>query len=650
MKHIIALSAAFALCSALSESSFGQITITQSDMPAPGTIVYSANDTSGASSPGPAGASQSWNFSTLLTHTADTLLYYPSANTPYENDFPGSNLAITDSTSYQYYRNDSSAFSDKGFHTIAGALGAVNAAFNPPQKFITYPSTYNTAFSDSSNYVILAPYSPPPPDSVRFVARIIYSSIIDGWGTLTTPSGTFSTVRQKYITKEIDSIFIKFFGGWQFYQEQISNDTIFRWFANNKKYPVLTMTKRESNPKWVAKYQTINASCSLSVSVATTNQTLPSLNNGTATATASGGTTPYFYQWNTGATTAGITGLAPGTYSVNASDSAGCVAVGFAVIQAYPCSVLATTSATAETSVGANNGTATVTASGGSTPYSYSWSNSKTTQTITGLAPAIYYVTVTDSIGCKAMVQAKVDSFLCTLSASVSKTDETSAGGNNGTATVTASGGKTPYSYSWSNGKTTSNITGLTPGTYFVTVTDSSGCKATGQATVNAFVCTLSASVTKTNETQSGANNGTATVTASGGTSPYSYSWSNGKTTSNITGLSPGTYSVTVTDNKNCKAYDTDTILAGPSGFAETSSQNHFMLYPVPASNEFMVSVSYAAELELKDITGKTVQRFVVSGNTSVLNISHLPPGIYFYLLKDSKGNLTNKGKISVVR
>jgi gliding motility-associated-like protein len=133
----------------------------------------------------------------------------------------------------------------------------------------------------------------------------------------------------------------------------------------------------------------------------------------------------------------------------------------------------------------------------------------------------------------------------------------------NGTATATVSGGIAPYTYSWSNGATTANISSLCAGTYTVTVTDNGGCSMTAQATVTNNGSTISVQATSTNEICQNACDGTATAAISGGTTPYTILWSTSASTASISNLCPGTYTVTVTDNGGCSASASATILAG---------------------------------------------------------------------------------------
>jgi len=123
---------------------------------------------------------------------------------------------------------------------------------------------------------------------------------------------------------------------------------------------------------------------------------------------------------------------------------------------------------------------------------------------------------------------------------------------NTGSVDLTVSQGSGSYSYLWSNTAITQDISFVASGTYAVTVTDvGSSCSATDQRTVNQ-PSVLAVSISKTDETCSGLGNGSATATPSGGTSPYTYSWSNGRSTALVTGLTSGSYNITVTDSKSC--------------------------------------------------------------------------------------------------
>ncbi|MEZ4960129.1 MAG: GEVED domain-containing protein [Saprospiraceae bacterium] len=141
-----------------------------------------------------------------------------------------------------------------------------------------------------------------------------------------------------------------------------------------------------------------------------------------------------------------------------------------------------------------------------------------------------------------------------------SKTNVSCNGGNNGSATVNTTNGTAPFTYAWSNGATGATVSNLAAGSYSVTSTDSQGSTGTLNVLITQPAAIL-ANLSSTNETSASANNGTATVAPTGGTPPYSISWSNGATTAAITNLDSGTYGVTVTGSGGCTATSSVTII-----------------------------------------------------------------------------------------
>ncbi|WP_417876761.1 SprB repeat-containing protein, partial [Winogradskyella sediminis] len=143
----------------------------------------------------------------------------------------------------------------------------------------------------------------------------------------------------------------------------------------------------------------------------------------------------------------------------------------------------------------------------------------------------------------------------CTMTASISaQTNVACNGGATGSLTVSPVNGTAPYTYLWDDGsaQTTATATGLSAGTYEVTVIDINGCIATASATITQPTSVLSASGVATHVSCNGGSNGTVDLTVTGGTAPYTYAWSNTATTEDMVGLMAGTYNVTVTDANGC--------------------------------------------------------------------------------------------------
>lgn len=292
----------------------------------------------------------------------------------------------------------------------------------------------------------------------------------------------------------------------------------------------------------------------LKVTTTSVNVTCNGDKTGTATATVTGGTKPYSYSWNSNPvqTTATATGLAAGNYTVTVVDLNGGKTTGTVTIS-EPTLLTVNTTAVNASSCTATDGSVTTNVSGGTTPYTYSWSNGKTTSAITGVPAGTYSLTVTDANNCKQSTTSTVNCTSATLSVTVNGSNITCFGNKDGSATALASG-TPPYSYTWSTTpvQTTSKAVGLAAGSYTVTVKDATN--ATKSASVNITSPTeLTVDLTATPVSSCSGNDGSITTLVSGATPPYMYSWNNGGTTSNITGLSSGSYTVKITDANGCQ-------------------------------------------------------------------------------------------------
>ncbi|HNL05932.1 MAG TPA: SprB repeat-containing protein [Chitinophagales bacterium] len=298
--------------------------------------------------------------------------------------------------------------------------------------------------------------------------------------------------------------------------------------------------------------------CNLSATATGTPVSCNGGNDGTASATPSGNLSSVTYLWNNGETTASISDLTVGTYTVTVTESATCTAVAIYDVTQPPLMDITCTK-TDVTTNGGSDGTASVNATGGTSPYTYLWNSGETTSSISGKTSGNYTVTVTDDNGCTAMCNSTIQEPGCNLSATATGTPVSCNGGSDGTASATPSGNLSSVTYLWNNGETTASISGLTAGTYTVTVTESATCTAIAIYDVTQPPL-MDITCTKTDVTTNGGSDGTASVNATGGTSPYTYLWSSGETTSSISGKPSGTYTVTVTDDNGCTAMCNSTI------------------------------------------------------------------------------------------
>ena len=302
---------------------------------------------------------------------------------------------------------------------------------------------------------------------------------------------------------------------------------------------VQDLTTRDA---YIARY-----GCFDSLSISSTPVTCYGGNNGIATVTPSAGSAPYSYLWSNSSTNDTITGITAGTYYVTVTGDNNCTATA-SVTVTQPNILTSDTSQTNVSCYGGNNGTATVIPAGGTPSYTYLWSNSQTTAIAIDLVAGIYNVTVTDNNSCTT-----TNSVTITEPAVLAATTSQNNGCNgvcNKSAIVTPSGGTSPYTYLWSNSSTNDTISNICSGNYSVTVTDA--CNSTTTSSVTITEPAVLTATTSQVEPAINLCNGTATITPSGGTSPYAYLWSNAQTTSTATGICGGICAVTVTDANGC--------------------------------------------------------------------------------------------------
>ncbi|TVZ51640.1 Ig-like domain-containing protein [Dokdonia sp. Hel_I_53] len=290
----------------------------------------------------------------------------------------------------------------------------------------------------------------------------------------------------------------------------------------------------------------------------------------------SGGTASYSYAWSgpSGFTSTDedLVGLVAGTYSVTITDDNGC-AITISTIEIDEPSVGLTANAnpTAVLCKGESTGSIDLTVSGGVPSYSYAWSGpsgfTSTDEDLVGLVAGTYSVTITDNNGCTITISTvEIDEPSVALSAIANPTAVLCKGESTGSIDLTVSGGTASYSYAWSGPSgftsTDEDLVGLIAGTYSVTITDDNGCTIMiSTIEIDEPLTVLTGNITSTNENGATANDGTATITVSGGIPNYTYLWSpNGETTPTIINLDSGTYSVIVTDQNGCIYSETVTI------------------------------------------------------------------------------------------
>lgn len=336
---------------------------------------------------------------------------------------------------------------------------------------------------------------------------------------------------------------------------------------------------------------TITAPAILSVTTSVINAPCNSSGcDGQAIAAANGGVSPYQYAWSDGQTSSTASGLCSGSYSVIVTDAHGCSKAETVNVLIPSAPVITINNVTNANCFNQQGGSASVSASGGIGPYSYSWSPSGgNNSTASNLLAGTYLITVTDSVGCPTSLSVTI-SQPPPLILSTSVTDVRCYGTASGAALASASGGSGGYQYSWMPGNLTGALlNNVSSGLYSVTLSDANNCTRT-ESIVISDAPLINATISTTQVSCHNGFDGSATVVASGGTGSLSYFWDPvGQTTNAISGLSPGVYTVIVSDSFGCTVNNYVT-LSNPILLTFTSSSSSSTCLSATGSAQVNVS------------------------------------------------------------
>ncbi|MBN4081700.1 choice-of-anchor J domain-containing protein [bacterium AH-315-C07] len=346
--------------------------------------------------------------------------------------------------------------------------------------------------------------------------------------------------------------------------------------------------------------------------------------DGTATATASGGTGTLAYEWNTGAIIQSISNLALGAYSITVTDASGCRASASVTINDIGGPQAFISSHSDVKCIGESNGIISITVSSGIAPISYKWNSGQTSPDLTDLFAGSYLVTITDGNGCKTIIDTVVNE-PPKIVINATPNDANCFGDENGTISVGVTGGTPGYTYSWNIGVITQSIGSLAEGTYIVTVTDANGCKAEKSTLVSEpDDITISTSNT---DASCGNADGSAVATGSGGNGGFTYNWNTGISTQSLNNVASGSYVITVSDTKGCKTYEVVTI-------------NDFGAPTVSINNKNDISCNGAVDgsISVTVSSGTTPFTFAWNTGSNTTSISNLTSGNYLLTVKDING------------
>lgn len=388
---------------------------------------------------------------------------------------------------------------------------------------------------------------------------------------------------------------------------------------------IYTVTIKDADGNTLTLNQEVSSPPQIVITESVFNPTCSGLNNGTIELTVAGGTGGYTYAWSHGTTTQNLSNLAGGLYTVTVTDSIGCSAE--KTFMLTNATLITAGSSLRHPTCTQTNGSINITPFGGLAPYTYLWSTGATTEDLQNVGAGNYTVKITDAAGCSA---ERPYTLLInnTLLVTPTITPTSCLGDNSGAIDLSIMGGTAPYEIKWLDGPTTEDRSGLTAGNYKVTVTDAGGCST--PLTVSVYKKPLDVSSTINQPTCAGGL-GSISVTPTGGTTPYTYSWSNGGTGSSIEDLPNGIYSLTITDASGCS----NTLLFGI--FSPTAIDASGVVNNAQCGNEG----SFAIDLTV--FGGQFPYNYLWSTGATSEDLSGLNSGTYAVEIRDAFGCMVQK-------
>jgi outer membrane protein OmpA-like peptidoglycan-associated protein len=350
--------------------------------------------------------------------------------------------------------------------------------------------------------------------------------------------------------------------------------------------------------------------------------------SGAVALSVTGGATPYAFKWSNGSVTQNLDNVGAGTYTVTITDKNGCSQTLSATIN-QPVKLVSTVIAAKDVSCfQGTNGSVNISVVGGTHPYKYQWSNGTTVQDLIDIKAGKYGLTITDATGCRDSSISVTIKEPTLLTVKINKvTDIIKYGLSNGSIDVAVAGGTQPYKYSWSNGAVTEDIAAIPGGNYSLKVTDGNGCEKTISATINQppplFVKLISVQDIKCADDK----NGNINIDVTGGVQPYHYKWSNGDSTKNVTNISAGDYSVTVTDANGHKQ-----ILAAK--IAQPSA----IIAQLNFAKNLLCNGDNTGAVQVTVTGGHQPYKYLWNSGQTTEDLANVPAGDYALTITDGSG------------
>ncbi len=349
-------------------------------------------------------------------------------------------------------------------------------------------------------------------------------------------------------------------------------------------------------------------------------------NNGSVILTVNGGTAPYSFLWNNGATLQSPTNMLAGNYSVTVTDANTCTTTANAVIT-QPLAALSVVPTTDHVlCYGLPTGSIMLHVNGGTTPYFFNWSDGAVTASRSNLSAGTYTVTVSDSSACSVAATIQISQPAQPFSVHAAVANVGCYGDNSGTISLATANGTSPFIYHWNNNATSQNLLNIAVGNYSVTVTDGNACTAVATAYVNQPSAPLQLNMAITTPLCNGSADGSIQVNVSGGTLPYTYAWNNGNTTPHLANIDAGSYSITVSDSHSC------TSTASANVAEPTAIKSMF------STSDAVCHGDHNGAISLSVSGGISPYEYQWNNGVASQNLSGIAAGVYTVSISDVNG------------
>lgn len=358
-------------------------------------------------------------------------------------------------------------------------------------------------------------------------------------------------------------------------------------------------------------------------------------NSGAIDLSPSGGTSPYTFAWNNGATSEDLNNVASGSYNVTITDNNGCTSTNSATIN-QPTAIQSSLTKVDVLCNGGSDGDINLSVSGGTPSYTFHWANASsilvaTTEDLVNYPASTYFVTITDANGCEHIDNISINEppLLTTF---LIPTHINCFGDNTGAVQNNVGGGTPPYSYNWNSGASSQHLINQPAGNYSVTITDANGCTVSDNTVLTQPDAPLVTTFAVTNVTCFGFSDGLIDYNVTGGTTPYNFDWNNGQyITEDLDYVPAGLYNVLVTDDNNCTITNSITITEPPALVSNTVATNVLCF----ADTNGMIDLT---------VSGGTLPYEYQWGNTSSVlidtnqDLTNYPANTYYIKIIDSLG------------